>query len=154
MQATITKRRLDGPILVVEDSDEDFEALSWAVRKLEITQPMIRCVDGEDALEYLFRRGRYADPGAAPRPALILLDLNLTVADGRDVLSNVKGDADLRSIPVVIWTTSSNPGDVRACYQEGANTYLRKPFDAQELLDTVRTLEHYWNDLALTDAER
>ena len=133
-------------LLVVEDSDEDFESLRWAFRKLEIDREMVRVHDAEAAVAYL--------RGGNPRPFLVLLDLNLTVADGRDVLSSVKGDAGLRSIPVVIWTTSSNPGDVRACYQEGANTYLRKPFDAQELLDTVRTLEHYWNDLALTDAER
>ncbi len=136
----------DRVLLVVEDSDEDFESLRWAFRKLEIDREMVRVRDAEEAVAYL--------RSASARPFLVLLDLNLTVAHGRDVLSTVKSDADLRSIPVVIWTTSSNPGDVRACYQEGANTYLRKPFDAQELLDTVQTLEHYWSDLALSDQER
>ncbi len=134
-----------GVLLVVEDSDEDFESLRWAFRKLDIDRTMVRARDAEEAVEYL-RDGRR-------RPFLVLLDLNLTVADGRAVLARVKGDADLRAIPVVIWTTSANPGDVRSCYREGANTYLRKPFDTQELLDTVRTLEHYWHDLALTDCE-
>jgi len=132
-------------LLVVEDSDEDFDSLQWAFRKLEIDRPMVRARNAEEAVEYL-RAGK-------PRPFLVLLDLNLTVADGRAVLARVKGDAGLRAIPVVIWTTSSNPGDVRSCYSEGANTYLRKPFDTAELLDTVRTLEHYWHDLALTDRE-
>lgn len=149
MQATITKRRLDGPILVVEDSDEDFEALSWAVRKLEITQPMIRCVDGEDALEYLFRRGRYADPGAAPRPALILLDLNLTVADGCEVLEQIKGDERLKTIPAVVWTTSNDPSDVNRCYRGGANSYLLKPVDMQTFLGELEALTRYWFDIVI-----
>lgn len=132
-------------LLVVEDSDEDFESLRWAFRKLDIHREMVRAHDAEEAVEYL--------RGGQARPFLVLLDLNLSVADGRDVLARVKGDAELRSIPVVIWTTSANPSDVRSCYREGANTYLRKPFDTQDLLDTVRTLEHYWHDLALKDRD-
>lgn len=135
----------DPVLLVVEDSDEDFDSLAWAFRKLEIERRIVRARDADEALAYL--------RGSGPRPFLVLLDLNLTVADGREVLSSVKSDAALRAIPVVIWTTSANAGDVQSCYQVGANTYLRKPFDVEELLDVVRTLEHYWSDLALLDRE-
>jgi len=135
----------DAVLLVVEDSDDDFESLRWAFRKLEIHRKIVRARDAEAAVAYL--------RGGAARPFLVLLDLNLTVDHGRDVLCNVKSDAELRAIPVVIWTTSANPSDVRTCYHEGANTYLRKPFDTSDLLDTVRTLEHYWSDLALADRE-
>ena len=132
-------------LLVVEDSDEDFDALRWAFRKLKIDRQMVRAHDAEEALAYL--------RGGDPPPFLVLLDLNLTVADGRDVLTVVKNDAELRAIPVVVWTTSSNVDDVRSCYRDGANTYIRKPFDVDELLDTIRTLEHYWSDLALRDGD-
>jgi CheY-like chemotaxis protein len=132
-------------LLVVEDSDDDFESLLWAFRKLEIDRTIARARDADEAIAHL--------RGGGPRPFLVLLDLNLTVADGRDVLGKVKSDATLRSIPVVIWTTSAAPGDIHSCYREGANTYLRKPFDTDDLLDTVRTLEHYWSDLALSASE-
>ena len=132
-------------LLVVDDSDEDYDSLCWAFRKLEIDRKMVRAHDAAEAVAYL--RGNGA------RPFLVLLDLNLTVADGREVLSNVKSDAELRAIPVVIWTTSANPSDVHSCYREGANTYIRKPFDVEELLDTIQTLEHYWTDLAIMDRQ-
>lgn len=139
-------RKLDGPVLIVEDSDEDFAALVWALNKLGINQPLARCVDGEDALDYLFHRGAYAKPDSAPTPSMILLDLNLTVSDGCEVLEQIKQDPALKTIPSVVWTTSSNPDDVERCYRGGANSYLLKPLDTSEFLREVDALARYWLD--------
>ena len=136
----VSTQTREGPLLVVEDSDEDFASLQWAFRKLRITRPTVRCVDGDSALEYLH--------DAVPPPSLVLLDLNLISVDGQEVLREMKEDPELRGIPVVIWTTSSNPRDVNGCYRRGANTYLRKPVNMDDLLDAVQSLMHYWFEIA------
>lgn len=136
------------PLLVVEDSDEDYTALRWALGKVGVARPVRRCTTGTDLLAYLRRTGPYA-PGAAPAvpapvPALILLDLNLGADDGRDVLAELKADATLRRIPVVVWTTSAHPGDVAHCYEHGASGYATKPVDVTQLVDALRQVTSYW----------
>lgn len=132
------------PLLLVEDSDEDFESLTWAMRRLTVTNSLVRCRDGGEALDYLHRRGRYADRDPASVPSMILLDLNLTEMDGRQVLSALKADERFRRIPVVIWTSSQNPRDVEYCYGSGANSYILKPQQVDDLLHTVALLDRYW----------
>jgi CheY-like chemotaxis protein len=132
------------PILVVEDSDEDYEIMTWALKKLSITVPVHRCADGDDALDYLYQRGAYADPETAPRPALILLDLNLVAMDGREVLQEIKRDDELKVIPVIVWTSSSSREDVEVCFKSGANSYILKPMNLEKLLEAVELLNHYW----------
>jgi CheY-like chemotaxis protein len=105
-----------------------------------------RCCDGDEALDYLHRRGGFAAAGGAPRPAVVLLDLNLPGTDGREVLEHVKGDEGLRSIPVVVFTTSSNPGDVQASYRTGASGFIIKPIRFEELMRAVENLKGYWLD--------
>ena len=134
----------DQTILVVEDSDEHFEAMLRAFRKNDVVNPLHRCTDGDEALDSLFRRGTYAAEGAAPRPVVVLLDLNLPGTDGRDVLEQVKNDPDLRTIPIVVLTTASNPDDIRRCYRVGASSYIIKPIRFDDFLKTVRTLKEYW----------
>lgn len=102
-------RKLTSPILIIEDSDEDYEALICALRKVDPGYATIRCEDGDEALDYLFSRGAYAPPAAAPDPAIVLLDLNLTSVDGTEVLQQIKADEDLRLIPVAVWTNSAVP---------------------------------------------
>jgi CheY-like chemotaxis protein len=136
------------PLLVVEDSDEDHAALLWALGKVGVGRPVRRCATGADLLAYLRREGPYA-PGApgggdAPPPALILLDLNLGADDGREVLAELKADAALRHIPVVVWTTSAHPGDVAHCYEHGASGYATKPVDVTRLVDALRQVTSYW----------
>ncbi|HEY9845278.1 MAG TPA: response regulator, partial [Candidatus Caenarcaniphilales bacterium] len=114
----------DQPLLVVEDSDEDFEAFGRMIRKSAIVNPIYRCTDGEDALDFLHRDGQYTNPATAPRPAIILLDLNLPGTDGREVLAEIKQDSTLKIIPVVVFTTSANPKDVEFCYWHGVNGYI------------------------------
>lgn len=135
------------PILVIEDSDEDYEATVRAFRKLQMDYRLIRCIDGNSALEFLYRHAvqHHTNPPVQPaRPAIILLDLNLPDMDGRDVLRQIKTDVNLKSIPVIILTTSNNPLDIRACYQEGANTFVQKPLNLEQFYHTIAVLYTYW----------
>src|SRR3978361_1505293 len=94
------------PILLVEDSPEDFETTERAFRRSGLKNPIYRCADGDEALDFLPRRGHNPEPDKAPRPGVILLDLNLPGTDGREVLSEIKNDPDLKQIPVIVLTTS------------------------------------------------
>jgi CheY-like chemotaxis protein len=131
------------PVLVVEDSNEDFTMLQRLMRRMEVQNPIHRCIDGDDALDYLQQQGIYAGK-IAPRPSVILLDLNLPGTDGRDVLEKLKQSASFREIPVVVFTTSSNPKDVELCYRKGANGYLIKPMNSEELQNIIRAFVNYW----------
>lgn len=135
------------PVLIIEDSDEDFEAFRRGWRKSSAKNPLYRCDNGDEALDFLYHRGEYTDPASSPRPCLVLLDLNLPGTDGREILEEIKTDTDLKSIPVVIFTTSSNPKDLETCYQKGANSYIIKPIDVKKLMNTVKTLGQYWFDI-------
>ena len=132
------------PLLVVEDSDEDFEALDRIMREVALANPVYRCLDGEEALEFLCNEGDYENSNIAPRPSLILLDLNLPGTDGREVLEHIKQNNNLKSIPVVVFTTSSNPKDIEACYRQGVNGYIVKPMDLQRLRQRVQVFLNYW----------
>jgi CheY-like chemotaxis protein len=140
------------PILVVEDSAEDFVALGRAFRKHALQNPVLRCADGDQALEYLQGYGKHP---AWPKslPAIVLLDLNMPGTDGRTVLDTLKHDKHLRSIPVIIFSTSSNSRDVDDCYRLGANSYLTKPIVYAELEEKIRLIISYWleaSELPLT----
>jgi CheY-like chemotaxis protein len=137
------------PLLVVEDSDEDYAILQWALKKLSITTPVYRCADGDDALDFLYNRGAYSDPAQAPRPAIILLDLKLTATDGHEVLKTIKHDEHLKMIPVIIWTTSSDPKDIEISFKQGANSYMLKPMTLDKLLQAIELLNHYWFGVAV-----
>jgi CheY-like chemotaxis protein len=140
------------PILLVEDSDEDYAALVRALNSAVITMSLHRCTRGEEALAYLNQQGSYTNSGQAPRPALILLDLNLPGMDGRELLAAIKGNEQLKSIPVVVVTTSHNPRDVEWCYSHGANSYQVKPMDYPKFRDDMRLLVDYWLRVCLLPA--
>ena len=132
-------------LLVVEDSDEDFEALNRIMRKTcQFEVPTMRCVDGDDALDFLHREGIYANYPSTERPGLILLDLNLPGTDGREVLSEIKQDDQLKTIPVVVMTTSSNPKDIEECYRSGVNSYMLKPTNIEQLKISIQLFINYW----------
>jgi CheY-like chemotaxis protein len=131
-------------LLVVEDSNEDFEALQRLLRKSSIRIPVQRCENGEQALAFLYKTGLYALPNPPRCPDLILLDLNLPRMDGREVLQRIKQDDDLKTIPVVVFTTSNHPKDIEQCYQYGANSYIVKPIDFMQLKRRVQLLVEYW----------
>ncbi len=130
-------------VLFVEDSNEDFEAFRRVLGKLQVANPVHRCKDGDDCLEYLNRTGRYEEM-IDPLPALIFLDLNLPGTDGRQTLRAIKQDSRLCLIPVNILTTSSNPRDVQTCYEYGANAYTLKPLDHKELIVKMRIVLDFW----------
>lgn len=133
------------PILVVEDSMEDFTALNRAFRKNSVTNPIIRCEDGDQALEYLKGYGQHPE-WPTILPAIVLLDLNMPGTDGRGVLDAVKQDPALQAIPVIVFTTSSNSRDIAECYRLGANSYLTKPIGYSELEEKVKLIVRYWLD--------
>ncbi|NER51185.1 MAG: response regulator [Symploca sp. SIO1A3] len=132
------------PLLVVEDSDFDFETLIRSLNKLSYHSQIYRVEDGDEALDFLFHQGEYTDETQAPRPALILLDLNLPGTDGREVIAQLKQNSSLKQIPIIVFTTSSNPQDVEFCYQHGANSYVLKPIDTKSFADSVKGLLAYW----------
>ena len=134
------------PILLVEDSPEDFEATQRAFRRSGLKNPIVRCEDGEEALDYLYRRGRYSD---AARPGVILLDLNLPGTDGRQVLAEIKKEESLKQIPVVVLTTSSDERDISACYNAGANSYIQKPVDIDGFVKAIERLNGYWFEVVI-----
>ena len=136
-------------ILLVEDSAEDFETTKRAFRKSGLRNSIVRCTDGDDALDYLYQREAYAPPAKAERPSVILLDLNLPGTDGREVLAVVKHDADLKSIPVIVLTTSSDERDIATCYEMGANSYVQKPVDLPGFFEAIQRLKDYWLEVAI-----
>lgn len=137
------------PILIVDDSDDDYDATVRALKKdQDLKYPLRRCESGDEALDYLYRRGRYAPPVDAPRPGIVLLDLNMPGIDGHEVLSMVKGDAELRPIPIVVMTNSGDERDIAACYDVGANTYIQKPLDWSSFSLAARCLKDYWLETA------
>ena len=137
-------------ILVVDDSDDDYDATARALLEGQnLRNPLQRCEDGKEALDYLFRIGRYASKTDAPRPGIILLDLNMPGMDGRTVLTKIKGDRSLRSIPVIVMTNSDDKHDIDACYEMGANTYIQKPLNWRSFLETMNRLKEYWFEIAV-----
>ena len=136
-------------ILIVEDSPEDYEATVRAFRKAGLANSIMRCENGEEALDYLYRRGVYADPEKSPRPGIILLDLNMPGLDGRGLLTIIKNDNNLKKIPVVVLTTSSDERDIDKCYEEGANSYINKPVDLNGLMIAIQRLRDYWFEIVI-----
>lgn len=136
----------DDLILIVEDSDEDFEATARALRRSGLGNPIERCEDGDEALDFLFQRGAFED---AERPGIILLDLNMPGTDGREVLQEVKADKLLKTIPVIVLTTSDDPRDIRGCYEAGANSYVHKPVNLEGFMAAIQRLRDYWFEVVL-----
>jgi chemotaxis family two-component system response regulator Rcp1 len=128
-------------ILLVEDNPHDLRLTEEALKDSKILIHLHVAKDGEEALEFLQREGSHK---AAPRPDLILLDLNLPKVDGREVLEIIKADANLRLIPVVVLTTSEAEEDIIASYRLQANCYITKPIDLGEFTKVVQAIEGFW----------
>jgi CheY-like chemotaxis protein len=141
--------RASHPILIVEDSPEDYETTVRGLQRAGLANPIFHCEDGEDALDFLHRRGAYTDAASAPRPGIILLDLNLPGTDGREVLAEIKNDPGLRTIPVVVLTTSTDEIDIQRCYQAGANSYVHKPVGLEGFMMALQRLKDYWFEVVV-----
>jgi CheY-like chemotaxis protein len=138
-------------ILIVEDSPSDAQLTVEALQAAKVANRLSHVEDGVEALRFLRREGPYAD---APRPDLILLDLNLPRKDGREVLEELKRDSSLKVIPVVVLTTSRSEQDVLRSYQLHANCYITKPVDFTQFLEVVKTIEHFWLTVVTLPGER
>jgi len=128
-------------ILLVEDNPGDIRLTLEAFREARLSNNISVVEDGEEAMEYLYQEGKYTD---APRPDIILLDLNLPKKDGREVLSEIKSDESLRRIPVVILTTSEAEEDIHKAYDNHANCYITKPVDVEQFFKIVQTIQGFW----------
>ncbi|HTI51323.1 MAG TPA: response regulator [Planctomycetaceae bacterium] len=128
-------------ILLVEDSPSDADLTKEALHEGRVINHLQVVQDGEQALAFLRRQQPFA---AAPRPDLILLDLNLPKKDGREVLAEIKSDDDLKYIPVVVLTTSKEESDVMAAYGRNANCYITKPVDLDQFIDVIRSIDNFW----------
>jgi CheY-like chemotaxis protein len=137
-------------LLVVEDSDEDFEALQRIIAQIDTVPLKVhRCTSGDDALDFLNKEGKYQGLTDILPPGLILLDLNLPGTDGREVLATIKQNPTLKTIPVVVLSTSSNPQDIEDCYQSGANSYMLKPMNIVEQRISMQMMLDYWLKAAI-----
>lgn len=143
MDNTVSTRSLN--ILLVEDSPDDVELTMEAFKEGTQNHRLDVVEDGIEALNFLRRKGEYAD---AVRPDVILLDLNLPKKDGREVLEEIKGDEDLKYIPVIVLTTSRSEQDILTSYRLHANSYISKPVDLAEFFRAIKALEDFWLTVA------
>ncbi|NUQ70099.1 MAG: response regulator [Chthonomonadales bacterium] len=134
-------------ILMAEDDPDDRLLAREALEECMLANSLVMVENGEELLDYLKRRGRWSDPADSPRPGIILMDLNMPRMDGREALRAVKADPELRSIPVVILTTSKAEEDILRSYSEGANSYVSKPLTFEGLVEVMKTLRRYWFEI-------
>jgi CheY-like chemotaxis protein len=127
--------------LLVEDSAADVRLTEEVFRESRFINDLHVARDGEAALDFLFQRGEYA---SVPRPDLVLLDLNLPKIDGREILTEMKSDESLRTIPIAVLTTSSTDRDIVQSYALGANCFLTKPVGLEEFVEVVTSIEDFW----------
>lgn len=134
-------------ILMADDDEDDCILAREALAESRLTN-ILHCVqDGEELMDYLHQRGKYAVQSSAPRPGLILLDLNMPKKDGREALKEIKTDSYLRRIPVVVLTTSKADEDIYRTYDLGANSFITKPVTFESLVEVMQTIKKYWFEI-------
>jgi len=141
-------------ILLADDDADDRMMAGDALEESRLANDLRFVEDGEELMDYLCRRGRYAAPEVAPRPGLILLDLNMPRKDGREALREIKADPELRKIPVVVLTTSKAEEDIYRTYDLGVNSFITKPVMFESLVEVMRTLGKYWFEIVELPFER
>ena len=134
-------------ILLADDDEEDRMLACDALAESRLSNDITCVTDGEDLMDYLHRRGKYAPPAEAPRPGLILLDLNMPKKDGREALREIKSDPELRQISVVVLTTSKAEEDIYSSYDSGASSFISKPVTFEGLVDVMKGLGRYWFEI-------
>lgn len=135
------------PILVADDDEEDRMLIQDAMEESKLLNPLHFVVDGQEVMDYLLRKGKFADSEKNPLPGLILLDLNMPKMDGREVLREIKNNPELRSIPIIVLTTSKAEEDILRTYDLGVNSYITKPVTFDGLVDIVKNLGKYWFEI-------
>ena len=134
-------------ILMADDDPDDRLLTEKALKEARLKNGIRFVEDGEELMDYLHHRGKYSDPASAPRPGLILLDLNMPRKDGREALAEIKSDPVLRRIPVVILTTSKADEDIVKTYDLGVNSYITKPVSFSGLAEVMKVLSVYWFEI-------
>jgi len=134
-------------ILIADDDDDDRILARDALAESRLANDLRFVCDGEELIEYLRREGKYSDPKLSPRPGLILLDLNMPRKDGREALREIKVDPDLRSIPVIVLTTSKAEEDIYKTYDLGVNSFISKPVTFEGLVTIMHGLRRYWFEI-------
>jgi CheY-like chemotaxis protein len=134
-------------ILMADDDSDDRLMMKEALQENRLANDLRFVSDGEELMDYLLRRGAFESPSTSPRPGLILLDLNMPKKDGREALIEIKNNPSLRSIPVVVLTTSKAEEDVYKTYDLGVNSFVSKPVTFSSLVEIVRELGRYWFEL-------
>ncbi len=141
-------------ILVDDDDEDDLLLIQDAFDEHKVPNPIVFVQDGEDLMDYLYRRGSYEDLRGQPFPGVVLLDLNMPKKDGRAALREMKADENLRCIPVIVLTTSMAQEDITQTYASGVSSFITKPVTFDGLCDVVKALRHYWfNIVALPRCE-
>jgi CheY-like chemotaxis protein len=134
-------------ILLADDDQDDLMMTREALQQSRLGNDLRSVLDGEELMDYLLRRGMYADPASAPQPGLILLDLNMPKKDGREALAEIKADPKLRKIPVIVLTTSRAEEDVFRTYDLGVSSFITKPVTFDGLVEAMKVLAHYWFEI-------
>jgi len=134
-------------ILMADDDADDRLLAKDALTECRLANDLHFVEDGEELMDYLQRRGKYSQPALAPRPGLILLDLNMPRKDGREALREIKSDPELRKIPVVVLTTSRADTDIGQIYELGANSFISKPVTFDSLVNVMKILGSYWFEI-------
>ncbi len=143
----MSQRKINGRpaiILLAEDDPADQELVKRALEEGKIRNELHIVQDGEEALDYLYQRGRYSDPQSCPRPDLFLLDLNMPKIGGRQLLEQIQDDTALKKINTVILTTSKHEDDIAHCYDLGIKSYINKPVEYDQFMETILALSEYW----------
>ena len=141
------KRRTVLTILMADDDEDDCLLAQEALVESRLANNLHIVSDGEQLMDYLYHRGKYSDIDLSPRPGLILLDLNMPKKDGREALKQIKADANLRQIPIVILTTSKADEDIYRSYDLGANSFITKPVTFSGLVEVMKTIGKYWFEI-------
>ena len=134
-------------VLLVEDNAQDAEMIRWALKKLNLAERILTLTDGAEAVDFLFGRGNHAERNPDARPKVIFLDLKLPSLDGIEVLKKIKGDENMKLIPVVVLTSSHEHRDVEDSYKLGVNSYVVKPVNSELFDKSVREMGSYWMSL-------
>ena len=131
-------------ILIADDDEEDRMLIQDAIEEIDSATKFCFVKDGEELMDYLQHRGQYAAPESSPRPGIILLDLNMPKKDGREALQEIKSHPSLKTIPVIVLTTSGSETDIENSYDLGANTFISKPVTFDDLVATIEAIKNYW----------
>jgi len=145
---TQDKNKIPITILICDDDEDDRMLTKQALEQAHVSNALEFVEDGEQLLDYLYQRGAYAgETGKAPRPGLILLDLNMPKMDGREALKVIKGDKTLHDIPIVVLSTSGFDQDIVRSYQLGVNSFITKPVTFSGLVEAMNVLGRYWLEI-------